>query len=372
MVMQRTSWADEEEEFVTIEQVHRVNDTCWVRQRRPRRGAMAKCRMEANAATNETVPCRHVPTVAAEMMGAEESLSNQVHTQVDPAIADIKALLDRPDRCKELLGRIEGGEAVEQRQMLLCLQNGLVQLSLSKGGCRIVQKFVEVAAGRDRDLIISKLEDHIVELYESPHGNFVLSKAIEKWPAAKNSFIVTALLGRGITLSKHRFGCRILCRLLEHCPEQQIGLLLDEILLDVDMLARDDFGNYIVQAALEHASQSRQEGMRAQLLPGFASLAMHKDGSRVAERLLDYCSFEGQCVAIQALLQAEGESSLVEVACSRYGSYVIAQLAGLRQVHAEIHEIESILASNLQCLQESQHAERVIVAFGLCLSEQSS
>merc|ERR1712085_89966 len=99
----------------------------------------------------------------------------------------------------------------------------------------------------------------------------------------------------------------------EHCTEDQIGPLLDEILAEAAMLAQDEYGNYIVQAALEHASQARQTFTEAQLLPGFASLAMHKDGSRVAERLLEHCIFGGQSFAVRTLLRAEGESSLVEL-----------------------------------------------------------
>lgn len=308
----------------------------------------------------------HMPTVTA----AEESPNKKVSRHIEPPSADIQELLDRSDRCKEVVARLASADQVEQHQMLMWLLKALPQLALTKGGCRVVQKFFEVTGGADRDLIITELKDYIVDLYESPHGNFVLSRAVEVLPAAKNAFIISALLGRGISVCKHRFGCRVVCRLMEHCTEDQIGPLLDEILPEVGMLAHDDYGNYIVQAALEHASEGRQLAMQAQLLPSFASLAMHKDGSRVAERLLDYCSFEGRSVAIRALLQAGGECSLVEVASSRYGCYVIAQLAGLRQSHIEVHEIASILAANLEHLQTSQYADRVIIAFGLAPAEQ--
>jgi len=366
MVMQRSSWADEE--VVAVEQMHSVNGRRRVRQRNPRRrGAMLKCQMEINGDNGENFGnsgswSKRMPAV----MGAEESPSKKVYTQVlaKPS-ADIQALLDSPERCKEVVARLAGSDQVEQHEMLMWLQNALVHLALTKGGCRIVQKFFEVTGGVDRDLLIAGLQDHIVELYESPHGNFVLSRAVEVLPAAKNAFIISALIGRGIAVCKHRFGCRIVCRLMEHCTEDQIGPLLDEILPEAAMLALGEYGNYIVMTALEHASQARQLLLEEQLLPGFTSLTMHKDGSRVAERLLDHCSLGGQNFAIRALLQAEGESSLVELACGRYGSYVIAQLAGLRHIHIEVLKVASILASNLQYLQESQYAERVINAFGL-------
>jgi len=370
-MMQRSSWADEE--VIVVEQVHSVNVRQRVRQRRSRRGgATPQCQMAANgrAGANSTKSAPWAKRVPAGN-GAEESPSKKVYTHVEPLSADLQALLESPERCKEVLARLTRADQVEQHEMLMWLQNALRFLALTKGGCRIVQKFFEVSGNNsDRDLIIAELKDHIVEIYESPHGNFVLSKAVEVLPAAKNGFIITALLGRGVSVCKHRFGCRVVCRLMEHCTEEQIAPLLDEILPEAAMLARDDYGNYIVQAALEHASASRQVAMKVQLLPGFASLAMHKDGSRVAERLLDYCTFEEKGIAIRTLLQAEGEGSLVEIARSRYGSYVIAQLASLQQIHVEVPEIAAILNSNLQLLQTSQYADRVIIAFGLA-PEQS-
>jgi len=365
MVMQRSSWADEE---VVVEQVHCIDGRHRVRQRRARRGgATPKCPMgvDSGAGANLTKSGAWAKRMNV-VMGADELPSKKVYTHVEPLSPDVQALLDSPECCKEVLARLTHADQVEQHEMLMWLQKALRYLALTKGGCRIVQKFFEVSGNNsDRDMIIAELQDHIVELYESPHGNFVLSRAVEVLPAAKNGFIISALLGRGVSVSKHRFGCRVLCRLLEHCTEEQIGPLLDEILPEAAMLARDDYGNYIVQAALEHTSPWRQLALQSQLLPGFASLAMHKDGSRVAERLLDYCTFEDQSKAMRTLLQAEGESSLVEIARSRYGSYVIAQLAGLRQIHVEVLKITSVLASNLECLQSSQYAERVIIAFGL-------
>lgn len=309
------------------------------------------------------------------MRGAADPLSKKVSKHADSIFLDagLQALLDSPERCKEMVARLSGTDHEELHELLVWLQPALRHLSLTKAGCRLVQKAFEVSGANGvRDLMIAELKDHVVELYESPHGNFVLSKAIEVLPAAKTDFILSALLGRGVEVSKHRFGCRVLCRLLEHCDEEQIGQLLDEILEEAAMLATDEYGNYIVQAALEHASPDRKLAIQQRLLPGFATLALHKDGSRVAERLLDYCAFEQQQIAIGALLQAP--QGLVEIACDRYGSYVIAHLFDLQHKHAEeVTQIAAILGSNLQLLQASQNAERVIEAFGLApVQEQLS
>jgi len=289
----------------------------------------------------------------------EVSLTFKVNTP------SVLTLVDSPEGSNEIVEQLEDGSPAQRQKVLLWLHDSWRPLALSKLGCRIVQKALDVAGACDRDLIIGELKENIVELYESPWGNHVLSRAIEVLPAAKNSFVISALLGRGATVSKHRFGCRIVCRLIEHCTEEQIGGLLDEILEQADVLARHAFGNFVVQSAFEHALATRRAAMLATLLPDFASLAKHRTGSLVVQRALDYCDAEGQELGIQALLNAGGENSLLEVAGSHYGSYVIEQLAGLCHERGSVQKVGQILANNLQQLQVSDHAQRVIAAFGL-------
>merc|ERR1719487_1697017 len=100
------------------------------------------------------------------------------------------------------------------------------------------------------------------------------------------------------------------------------------------------------------------------MLPDIAALSMHRSGSLVVQRLLDYCDEDGKALAVNALLQGEDGCSIVEIACSHYGSYVIEQVAGLRQLYAT-QTVAFTLASNLHHLHISDHASRVVVAFGL-------
>jgi mRNA-binding protein PUF3 len=292
-------------------------------------------------------------------------------------------LTEIPERCNQVIQWLEEGDQVSKLAVVIWFHKVTRQLALSKLGCRVVQKALEVTGGPDRDLIITELKDHIVELYESPHGNHVLSKAVEVLPAAHHSFVISGLLGQGVAVSKHRYGCRVMCRLIEHNSEEQIGALLDESLAEADMLARHQYGTFVVQTALEHTA--RRSAILSQLLPGFPSLVMHRTGSLVSQRVLDYCSPVDQMKALRVMLDAEGENSIVEASCNHYGSYVLAQVANLRQKHpghseAEVEfrvnpaqEIERVLASNLQHLMSpgnEQHAQRVAMAFGLVPAEQ--
>lgn len=278
-------------------------------------------------------------------------------------IGSAAILLSQPDHCNDVIDELERGSATEKHMVVLWLLNDIRQLSLSKAGCRIVQKAFEVAGNSDRDLMIAQIQDRIVELYESPHGNYVLSKAIEVMPAAKNGFIISALRSRCAAVSKHRFGCRVLCRLIEHCEESQIEDLLDEVMTVAPTLSQHQYGNFIVQSMFEHMGPARRTVLLQQLLPGFAAMCTHRTGSLVAQKILNYCDVAGQQLAIQALLESY---AVVDIACSHYGSYVVEQIAGMQASHSVLVQmIWSILADNLHYLFSSEHAERVTQAFGL-------
>jgi len=297
-----------------------------------------------------------------------ESLANNEYNRSrarQPEGVDSLSLVNSPAQCTEVTEKLESGSNFERHNLLLQLHKATRQLALSKTGCRIVQKAIEVASAEDRELIIAELKDHVTELYESPHGNHVLSRAIEVLPAAKNSYIISALLGQCITVAKHRYGCRVLCRLIEHCTEEHIGLLLDEVTTEAGMLALHAYGNFVIQTMLEHTSPARRSAVLSRVLPSFAALSMHRTGSLVAQRVLDYCDAVGQNSAVHVLLAGKDDVSLVDVACSRYGSFVLEQLAGMFHTLDSVQAAAQVLASDLPNLHSSEHARRVIVAFRL-------
>lgn len=311
--------------------------------------------------------CARIENPASRLVESQALSNNEYNHSLasQPEGFDGLPLPNSLAQCNEVIEKLEIGSDAERHNLLLQLHKATRQLALSKTGCRIVQKAVEVASAADRELFIAELKDHITELYESPHGNHVLSRAIEVLPAAKNGYIISALLGNCITVAKHRFGCRVLCRLIEHCTEEHIGLLLDEVLTSAGMLALHAYGNFVIRTMLEHTSLARRSAVLSQVLPSFAALSMHRTGSLVAQGILDYCCAVGQNSAVHALLAGKDDISLVDVACSRYGSFVIEQLAGMLQSHGGVQEVAQTLAFHLQDLHSSEHAGRVIVAFRL-------
>jgi hypothetical protein len=279
--MPKMAWADYELEALsmqqTSEQVRARNAKRRVRQRRF--GGKSAGPAGTSDGMNMTVDLKkELAMEGKEPSGAiEESKNKKVysyngeHPNVEGedqlTSGNPLALTEDQELCNKVIQRLEEGDKVEKLAVLLWFHKETRKLALSKSGCRVVQKAMEVTGGSDRDLIVAELKEHVMELYESPNGNHVLSRAIEVLPAAKNNFVISALLGRGLAVSKHRFGCRVVCRLIEHGTEDQIGSLLDEVLAEALSLSRHMFGNFVIQTALEHTSHARRSTILMQLLP---------------------------------------------------------------------------------------------------------
>jgi len=165
-------------------------------------------------------------------------------------------------------------------------------------------------------------------------------------------------------VAKHKYGCRVLERLIEHCSEAQLTNILQEITANSEALCRHPFGNFVVQHLLEHGSDARRRGVLECLLPKAPELAMHRTASHVVQRVLDHCDESGQNSLIVALLNAVAPNSLLDVARSRYGSYVAEQLADFGN-GPFYNDVKQCFTNNLKALALSQYGSRVAKRFGL-------
>ncbi|CAE7272768.1 mpf1 [Symbiodinium natans] len=123
---------------------------------------------------------------------------------------------------------------------------------------------------------------------------------------------------------------------------------------------KHQYGNFVVQHLYEHAPAARGGILRA-LLPQVSQLANHRTASHVVQRALTYSDERGQFDLVQALRQGRGETSLVNVATGRYGSFVIEQLAQLPG-HL-VAPIRATLEEELPTLVASAFGRRVAEAF---------
>merc|ERR1740139_1532410 len=102
--------------------------------------------------------------------------------------------------------------------------------------------------------------------------------------------------------------------------------MVDEFVNRSEELSRHQYGNFVIQHLLEHGSCFRRAGVLQRLLPFLPYLSTHRTASHVVQQALNHSSAEGRQALVEALLQAEPPYMLVQLAASRYGSYVVEAL----------------------------------------------
>jgi len=286
----------------------------------------------------------------AETLPEEDPLA-QVHDDAEAALAIIKRLED-PDT---------------RRSTLTWLLKAARPLALSKQGCRVVQKFIDYADAEHQSKLLDELAPHTVDLYESPNGNHVLTKVIEVLPAARLGAIVRKLEEKGFEeVAKHRYGCRVLERLIEHCPESELKPLIFEVLSNTEALSRHPFGNFVISHLFEHAP-TYYKHLLNYILHQIPQLAMHRTASHVVQKALAYGDQEDKQNIVRALLWAEGDLALNQVARGRYGSFVVEQLSELSP--ELVADVQHHLGASMPELGQCSFGRRVAEKFGFELPE---
>lgn len=299
-----------------------------------------------------------------EVKGPEE-YDEDKEKMVDESFGDIAEIADSPKQSNEIIARLE--DHAEIQRILEMLQGNVLVLALSKHGCRVVQKALEVTDSLTRDRLFAELEPHVVELCDSPHGNHVLAKLVEMMPTVRLKPVIEQLQAQGpANVARHRFGCRVLERLLEHCTEVDIGELIDQIVEKSEMLCRHLYGNFVVQHLLEQGSATRRKCILNQLLPLLPYLAMHRTASHVVQRALAHSDQDDLNLLIDALLCGQSPNSFIDVARSRYGSFVICQLIELRiRSPSYFHVVYETMTKNVEELVQTDFGRRVAENFKL-------
>lgn len=279
------------------------------------------------------------------------------------------ALVESPAAFAATMRRLRGDNAEERQCVVEALVPIAVQLALrSEDYSRLVQQLVAVA-GSERHRLIAAIAPHTHKLYDSQHGNYVLTKLIEVVPASCLRPIVAQLEGRATATARHRFGCRVLERLIDHCSREQLHAIEVEIVMDAEPLCRHPFGNFVVQRLFERGPPEVRLGMLQKMLPGLPLLAMHRTASHLVQAALEHYD-SGRPAILEALFGLAPEV-LAEVACSRYGSFVIEQLLGVLAEGA-LAEVRLRLGACIEDLAASEYGRRVAETFELTTRVQES
>jgi len=240
---------------------------------------------------------------------------------------------------------------------------------------RVVQKCLEQSGSMIRDRLLAALLPGTLDLYTSEHGNFVLAKAIEVAPRPHLRPIIELLEQEGAcVVAKHRYGCRILERLIEHGEGGQMSVLIDQFIEYADDLSRHQYGNFVIQSVLEHGTEVQGKALLQALIPHVPHLAMHRSASHVVQKAINHCSEQGQRAIAHALLHGCGPHTFLDVASSRYGSYVVGELQEICCLEAEICEARQILKKAVVMGSEtdSPHLFRTASKFGVFSEDKAA
>lgn len=274
-------------------------------------------------------------------------------------------LLQNPDRISAVSSSLNGNKLVERDRIIEWLSPAVRQLALDEKGCRLVQGMLELKlrSGPVQINLLAMLAPHIKELYESPHGNYVLTKVVELLPADTLDPVLDQVRNNAATIARHRFGCRVLERLIEHCSVSQMKDIINELVAESEALCRHPYGNFVVQHILEHGSPDTRRKVLVHLLPTLSSLAMHRTASHSVQKALDHCGEEGQGWIVAALLYAADGKPLIEVAASRYGSFVAEQLVRCTDCSPGAGEVRQVLLQEQETLTRTSFGARVLERF---------
>lgn len=300
------------------------------------------------------------------------------------------------ERCETILAALESKDEEQNKrelasEVLADLTNdtqegprsrSFVEVAVSDKGCRMVQKVMELVPVAGLELLVQAMVPHTMELLHSPNGNHVLAKMIERLTGDALKPLIAELRNKEFTVvARHRFGCRVLQRLIEHCTVKEVvAELVHSIVADSYALCRHPYGNFVVQHIIEHGSADARgkiilnmvQGVQtlgfhihADAAHGVPMLSKHRTASHVVQKALEFGDALHEKMIVEMLLYAPlGDHDLVEVSRSRYGSYVVEQIAS-RDMDGLEEVVKQSLASRLVDLVTTSYGQRVAIAWEL-------
>lgn len=255
--------------------------------------SLQSMRLESNSSMESPVSSEDSAGIATE--------------SVDPLLLDLEAV----------------GET-RREEALAWVGKSFWPLALTKRGCRIVQKAIDVGTSDYQQELIENLQGRVHEAVKSPHANYVLQKFIESMPPEKIQFVLTEIEGHGLNLARHRFGCRILQRLIEHSHPWQTEHVINEVLVDTAALCRHQYGNFVIQHILQHGSPAQRSVIADTVCADIIRLAKHRIASHVVSCAMVYCPPEDVKRLTHAVLHDAGQ--LADLSRREYGSFVVREV----------------------------------------------
>lgn len=253
------------------------------------------------------------PKPSAEV--AEVSGLKSLKCQRDPSL---------PHDIELALINLDSHDEQKRLQALQWVTEVFWPLTLSKKGCHVVQKAMDMGSWDYNLHLLENLRGHVVEASQSPHANYVVQKFIKIVSPEKIQFVVEELQERSVDIARHRFGCRILQRLLESCPPCQTERVINDVLAEAVALCKHTFGNFMLQHILQYGTPPQRSVIAQVLLADVMRLSKHPVASHIVSAALVHCSPDD----IQALVDVVRSDPLKVYQLSRreYGSFVVREV----------------------------------------------
>jgi len=308
--------------------------------------------------SEEAAPLAAAPPQSQSQLlprGLPELLTAPQELATCPLWADsVKTLLKEADKA-------------DRHALIAWLCQALPLLAFSEVGCSVVQVACRVATGADRKMLTGTFHGHVVDLCVSLYGHEALTTLVETMPFCMFGFMISELKGQAAEIARHRFGYRVIEALVRHCSEEQVtewtyAGLTHEIVREAVDLSRNTHGNFVVQHMLEYGTRVSQCSIIRQMLPVLSSLAIDRTASCVVQKAFDISGFHEQRGLAAALAKATKPISLVDIANSRCGSMLLAEMAKNDVCNAELRPR---LVEGLPRLAGSKYGRRVADLFGL-------
>merc|ERR1719389_380565 len=284
------------------------------------------------------------------------------------ALGNPRQMLVNTRLASSVVDLLEGSDNAKRESIITWVQPAVLDLALSANGTRVIQKALELS-GRDAQIKLSLcLHGRVRKLLDSHHGNHVLQKSIVVMPPHAVQFIFHELsfYRQGwASVVCHRFGCRVVERLLEHCDAALTAPIVAAVVAEIDSLSRHPFANYVVQHILEYVPAHRYQVVHGLIQVGALELAQHRVASNIIERVFEHCNPENQQALAQSILATE--YAIVEMGCSRYGSFTVRRMLDVLQDPLRYMALQQ-LAAAIPSLRASKHGRHIAARVSAALS----
>jgi pumilio RNA-binding family len=213
---------------------------------------------------------------------------------------------------KQKAGNVKGGRGVKNAPG--SDRDDPVSLTTNPDACKWAMSRLEHAVPSEQYAIISWLHPATLQLALSEHGCRVVQKVFDVAGGEARAALSDQLRGHVLDMLYSPHGNHVLQKFVEVMPSCAMQFVLDELEVYKGgwaTLAKHKFGCRIEQRILEHCPERMTSGLVEAIVQNAGTLFMHKFGNYVVQSVLEHAVDAQRCRVVDALIQ-EGVSVLAQ------------------------------------------------------------